>query len=172
MYLRKLFTISIILLFSVIFVSCSKDKDKVTDKKEQKVQEDEEFNPADTNLTVEEKFSASILNDFVSSSEDDDLAAYLEDELFKYNDKFRGASLTQLTESLWLVTLENQGTVKNFLLQKFVDFKSNDYYFNLKETNLTVNDVALAAAMYRNSASIKETELQKQNNQNQQAPQK
>ncbi len=161
MYLKKLFNIFFILLFSLALLSCSKDSDKVTDKKEQKVQEDEEFNPADTNLTVEEKFSSSILNDFVSSSEDDDLAAYLEDELFKYNDKFRGASLTQLTESLWLVTLENQGTTKNFLLQKFVDFKSNDYYFNLKETSLTVNDAALAAAMYRNSVSIKETELQK-----------
>lgn len=170
MYLKKLFNIIIIILFSLVLLSCSKDK--VADKKEQKVQEDEELNPADTNLTVEEKFSASILNDFVSSSEDEDLAAFLEDELFKYNDKFRGASLTQLTESLWLVTLENQGATKNFLLQKFVDFKTNDYYFNLKETSLTANDVALAAAMYRNSASITETEQQKQNNQNQQAPQK
>jgi hypothetical protein len=172
MYLKKLFTIFFILIFSLIFLSCSKDKDKVTEKTQQKVQEDEDFNPADTNLTVEEKFSTSILGDFLSNSEDDDLAAYLEDQLFKYNEKFRGASLTQLTESLWLVSLENQGTIKNFLLQKFVDFKTNDYYFNLKETTLTINDVALAAAMYRNSASVKETELQKQNNQNLQAPQK
>lgn len=169
MTFRKLSALFFILIFSIIFLSCSKDKENITEKTQQKVQEDEDFNPADTNLTVEEKFSSSILNDFLSNSEDDDLAAYLEDELFKYNDKFRGASLTQLTESLWFVSLENQGTTKNYLLQKFVDFRTNDYYFNLKETSLAINDVTLAAAMFKNSASVKETELQKQNSQ---APQK
>jgi hypothetical protein len=168
MYFKQIAYSFLVLLFSLSFFSCSKDSDKVTDKKEQKVQEDEEFNPADTNLTVEEKFSASILDDFLSNSDDDDLAAYLEDELFKYNDKYRGASLTQITESLWLVSLENQGTAKNFLLQKFVDFKTNDYYFNLKETTLTINDVALAAALYRNSSSNKDLEMMKQNTQPQQ----
>jgi hypothetical protein len=106
-------------------------------------------------MTVEEKFSSSILTDFLDDTDDDDLGAYLEDELFKYSQNYRGASLMQISNSLWFVTLENQNSSKNFLLQKFVDFNTNDYYFRLTETSLNVSDILMNSNLSRNSNSLK-----------------
>ena len=112
-------------------------------------------------MSPEEKFSTSITEDFLDAPEDEDLQAYLEDELFnKYSKDFRGASLMQLTNTIWFVSLETNNTTKNFLLQKFVDFNSNDYYFVLKETTLTNADVIASANMFRNSSAVKEKVVQ------------
>ncbi len=46
-----------------------------------------------------------------------------------------------MTPSTWLVSLEKDGSVKNYLLQKYVDLKSNEYYFSFKETTLNLTDV-------------------------------
>ena len=54
---------------------------------------------------------------------------------------FNGASVIEVTPSTWLVSLEKDGTVKNYLLQKYVDLKSNEYYFSFKETTLNLTDV-------------------------------
>jgi hypothetical protein len=145
----------LILLILSGLIACSK-----TDKQQEKGsttknQGEEIENPGDTTMTVEEKFSSSILTDFLDDTDDDDLGAYLEDELFKYSQNYRGASLMQISNSLWFVTLENQNSSKNFLLQKFVDFNTNDYYFRLTETSLNVSDILMNSNLSRNSNSLK-----------------
>jgi hypothetical protein len=130
-----------LLAVSVFFVSCSKEDKPTTQQNQQKVLNDENDNPADTNLTPEEKFSASILIDFLDDSDDEDLASFLETEVYKMGSNFNGASVVEITPSTWLVSLEKEGNVKNFLLQKYVDFKSNEYYFSMKETSLTLTDI-------------------------------
>lgn len=155
--------LNFILIFSLFaFLSCSKE-DKQQNQKSPK-QEDIE-NPSDTLMTPEEKFSSSIMIDFLDSSEDEDLEGYLQDELFKYSKDYRGASVLQLTNSTWFVSLQNNNETKNFLLQKFVDFSSNDYYFVLKETSLTISDIILSASLYHNSAMLKNRESQSSQNQ-------
>lgn len=133
----------IILLFTLAFlVSCSKDDKPVTQQQnQQKVTQDENDNPSDTNLTPEEKFSASILVDFLEDSDDEDLGSFLETEIYKMGANYNGASVIEVTPSTWLVSLEKDGTVKNYLLQKYVDLKSNEYYFSFKETTLNLTDV-------------------------------
>lgn len=134
----------VILITFTAFISCSKDEKPVTQQQnQQKVQNqnDENETSADTNLTPQEKFSSSILIDFLGDSDDEDLAAYLEAELYKMGSNYNGASVVEVTPSTWLVTFEKNGTLKNYMLQKFVDFKTNDYYFSLKETSLTITDV-------------------------------
>ncbi|HWA05988.1 MAG TPA: hypothetical protein VG961_05530, partial [Ignavibacteria bacterium] len=122
----------IILLFMLAFLSsCSKDDKPVTQQQnQQKVTQDENDNPSDTNLTPEEKFSASILVDFLEDSDDEDLGSFLETEIYKMGANYNGASVIEVTPSTWLVSLEKDGTVKNYLLQKYVDLKSNEYYFS------------------------------------------
>ncbi len=125
------------------FVSCSKD-DKQTQQQNNAPKnqvEDIDDNPADTNLTPEEKFSTAIMLDFLNDSDDEDLADYLENEVYKMGANYRGASLVELNPSTWLLILEKDGTTKNYLVQKFVDFTTNDEYFRMKETSLTVTDV-------------------------------
>jgi len=127
--------------FLIIFSSCSKD-DKTTQTNAPKNQiEDIDDDPADTNLTPEEKFSTAILIDFLDDSSDEDLAEYLEKEIYKMNTNYRGASVIEVTPSTWIVMLEKDGAEKNYLLQKYVDFTTNENYFKIKETTLTVTDI-------------------------------
>ena len=128
----------LIFLISAMFISCSKEE---TPQTQQKVTQDDSDNPADTNLTAEEKFSAAILVDFLNDSEDEDLGSFLETEIYKMGANFNGASVIEVTPSTWLVSLEKEGSVKNYLLQKYVDLKSNEYYFSFKETTLNLTDV-------------------------------
>jgi len=133
----------LILLFTFAFlVSCSKDETPETQKQnQQKVTQDEGDEQVELNLSPEEKFSAAILVDFLGDSEDEDLASFLETEVFKQGANFNGASVVEVTPSTWLVSLEKGGAVKNYFLQKYVDFKTNEYYFTFKETTLNISDV-------------------------------
>lgn len=130
-----------ILIFGLI-ASCSKEEKQTQQQNAPKNQvEDIGDNPADTNLTPEEKFSTSIMLDFLSDSDDEDLADFLENEVYKMGTSFRGASLVEMNPSTWLLMLEKDGTTKNYLVQKFVDFTTNENYFRMKETSLTIADV-------------------------------
>jgi len=128
----------IFILFLFFFSSCSKDDKQ---QQQQKVQQDDSEEQLDTNLTPEEKFSSSILIDFLNDSDDADLAEYLETEIYKMNANYNGASVIELAPSLWLVMLEKDGSTKNYLLQKFVGFQSNENYFRMRETTITAADV-------------------------------
>ena len=128
----------LILLISAILISCFRED---TPQTQQKVTQDDNESPADTNLTAEEKFSAAILVDFLNDSDDEDLGSFLETEIYKMGATYNGASVVEVTPSTWLVSLEKDGSVKNYLLQKYVDLKSNEYYFSFKETTLNLTDV-------------------------------
>ena len=128
----------LILLISAILISCSRED---TPQTQQKVTQDDNESPADTNLTAEEKFSAAILVDFLNDSDDEDLGSFLETKIYKMGATYNGASVVEVTPSTWLVSLEKDGSVKNYLLQKYVDLKSNEYYFSFKETTLNLTDV-------------------------------
>ena len=157
--------LNFIVIFSlVLFLSCSReDKQQNQKTSRQETKQEDVDNPSDTLMTPEEKFSSSIMIDFLDSSEDEDLEGYLQDELFKYSKDYRGASVIQLTNSTWFVSLQSNTNTKNFILQKYVDFGSNDYYFVLKETNLTVSDIIVTAGLYRNSITKNKEEQTPQN---------
>lgn len=132
----------ILFLLVLIFVfinGCSTDEKTQQQKVQNQLEENE--NTGDTNLTPEEKFSSSILVDFLEESDDEDLASFLETEIFKQSANYNGATVVEVTPSTWLVSLEKEGSIKNYLLQKYVDFKTNEYYFTLKETSVTITDV-------------------------------
>ena len=140
--MKKYFLFSVVLLNLLYFTSCSKD-DKTTTQRDNtpKTQIEDIDDTGDTVMTPEEKFSTAILIDFLDDSNDEDLAEYLEQEVFKMNANYRGASVIEITPSTWLVVLEKDGAVKNYLLQKYVDFMTNENYFRMKETALTITDV-------------------------------
>lgn len=125
----------------ILFFSCSKEEKQTTKQEKAPKNQVEEIddNPSDTEITPEEKFTTSIMLDFLDS-DDESLGEYIESEIYKMGANYTGASVVELNPSTWLVMMENNGEVKNYMLQKFVDFKTNDYYFRLKETSLTVTD--------------------------------
>ena len=134
----RFFLLIILFLFSY---GCSKDDKTPQQNSQQRVEQEDPDEPLDTNLTSEEKFSTSILIDFLGDSDDEELAGYLETEIYKMGANYTGASVVEISPAVWLVMLEKDGTSKNYLLQKFVDFQSNDVYFRMKETTLSVTDV-------------------------------
>src|SRR4030095_3651865 len=130
------------ILVLISFDSCTKeDKPQVQQNNNNSHSQDDDENSADTNLTPEEKFSSSILSDFLSDSEDEDLASFLETQVYGFSSTYNGAAVVEITPSTWLVMLEKNGTTKNYILQKYVDFRTNEYYFTFEETTLTLNDI-------------------------------
>ena len=136
------------ILISVILTGCSKDdkqtstNDKQPTVQNQKIESPVDDNtPIDTNLTPEEKFSSSVMIDFLDDAEDEDLEGFLEDEVFKFSQNYTGAAIIGLSPSTWLLSLEKDNSTKNYLIQKYVDFKTNEYYFKMNETSLKISDV-------------------------------
>lgn len=132
--------ITLIFLLSFFFLAgCSKEEKPQVNQQQKNTEQD---NSEDINLTPQEQYSTSLLTDFLDGSEDEDLANFLETEVFdKMGGSYSGSSIIELSPSTWLLCLEKDSVMKNYLIQKFVNFKTNDYYFRMKETSLTVNDV-------------------------------
>jgi hypothetical protein len=139
----KIFIFLLAAILTTAFFSCAGDNDKVTDKQTQQKSNDdvETESTVDANLTPEEAFSASILIDYLGDSDDEDLAEYLENEIYKMGSNFNGISVVEATPSTWLVMLEKDTLSKNYLLQKFLNLKTNENYFKMQETKLTVTDL-------------------------------
>ena len=137
----------LIIISAFLIAGCSKKEDKPLTEKKQETTEQlnnngEIENPQDTVLSPEEQFSTAIMSDFLENSEDEDLQDYLETEIYKYGETYNGVSVIAISPSTWFVSFEKDNNNKNFILQKYLDFKSGDPYFRMKETNLTVNDIA------------------------------
>ncbi len=138
------FCLAFIALF--LFNSCSKKDEKPVTEKKQEVRqpqtpEDTVENPEDSTMTPEEQFSSSIMSDFLDDSDDEDLQDYLETEIYKYAQNYNGVSLIELSPSTWFVSFEKDGNNKNFILQKYIDFKTSDVYFRMKETSFNITDI-------------------------------
>lgn len=131
----------VLLAAAVLIISCSKDDKPLQQQQTDKRQNEEIENPADTNLSPEEKFSGAVMLDFLDDSEDDDLGSFLETEVYKMGASYNGAAVVEVTPSTWLVSLEKDGVLKNYLIQKYIDFKTSEYYFSMKETTLTITDI-------------------------------
>jgi hypothetical protein len=130
----------LLLLTAACLVSCSKEEKLPPDINHKDTTEDSD-NPADTNLTPEERFSAAMMSDFLDNSEDDDLADFIESEIYKTGISYSGTAMIEISPSTWLVIFEKDGTTKNYLLQKFTETGSGEYYFSFRETSVSVQDI-------------------------------
>jgi len=142
----RFFLPTLILFLLFAFQGCSKKDEKPVNEKKQEIRqpqtpEDTVENPEDSTMTPEEQFSSAIMSDFLDDSDDEDLQDYLETEIYKYAQNYNGVSLIELSPSTWFVSFEKDGNNKNFILQKYIDFKTSDVYFRMKETSLSATDI-------------------------------
>jgi hypothetical protein len=122
-----------LLLLTLLIISCGDDKKsdtETTDKDE-----------SDTiSLSPEELFSSTLLEDILQSSEDDDLKSYLEGEIYPIVANSTKVTIDRVSASLYLLSYDENGVQKNFIIQKFYNPSSLEMYFEINELETNAVD--------------------------------
>ena len=122
-----------LLLLTILIISCGDEKkrdNETTDKDE-----------SDTiSLSPEELFSSTLLEDILQSREDDDLKNYLEEEIYPIVTNSTKVTIDRVSASLYLLSYDENGVQKNFILQKFYNPSSLEMYFEINETESNAVD--------------------------------
>ena len=122
-----------LLLLTLMLISCgddTKNDTETTDKDE-----------GDTiSLSPEELFSSTLLEDILQSGEDEDLKNYLEEVIYPIVSNSTKVTLDRISASLYLLTYDENGVQKNFILQKFYNPSNLEMYFEKIETETNAVD--------------------------------
>jgi len=122
-----------LLLLTLMIISCgddTKNDTETTDKDE-----------GDTiSLSPEELFSSTLLEDILQSGEDEDLKNYLEEVIYPIVSNSTKVTLDRISASLYLLTYDENGVQKNFILQKFYNPSNLEMYFEKIETETNAAD--------------------------------
>ena len=127
----KRITYFIFLMLTVMIISsCGKNTS------EQKKNEQSESISDTMALTPKEALSATLLEDIMNQS-DDDLADYIQEEIYPLVLKSQRVTMERLSASLYLLQYESSGTDKYLLIQKFYNPQSDEVTFTKTETTIT-----------------------------------
>jgi hypothetical protein len=121
-------------LLAVIFISCSKDdKQKTETKQNQTSTQNTAVDDADTNMTKEEVFSSTLVQD-IAGDENEDLQIYLEEVIYPMVSKSNKVTLEKISGSLYLLSYDDNGTMKNLLIQEYYSPGKDEMVFDKIET--------------------------------------
>lgn len=131
--MKVYFNIISLILFSLLIFACGKnsDGDKVNQQGTTSTEESDT-----TALTPQEALSTTLIED-IMNTEDEDLAAYIEDEIYPIVSKSQRVTIEKLSASLYLLQYESGGTDKYLLIQKFYNPTTDEMTFTKTETSLT-----------------------------------
>lgn len=124
-----------ILFLSLILMSCSKEDKTKTESKQnsttttQTTTNDE----ADTNMSKEEIFSSTLVQD-IAGDENEDLEMYLEEVIYPMVSKSNKVTLEKISGSLYLLSYDDNGTLKNLMIQEFYSPSKDEMVFDKTET--------------------------------------
>ncbi|MDQ3021235.1 MAG: hypothetical protein M3R36_11810 [Bacteroidota bacterium] len=122
-------------IFSLILFSCSKEnpsKDKTEIQNNELTRE--ENTDTDTNMTVEESLSIALVQDILKEDDDVDLQLYLEEQIYPIVAKSNKVTFDRISSSLYLLSYDDSGAVKNILIQKFYNPVKDEFIFEKSET--------------------------------------
>ncbi|MFZ1319924.1 MAG: hypothetical protein WAT71_00060 [Ignavibacteria bacterium] len=129
----------ILFLFAIALYSCGDKTDKPTSDNSMNQVETAE----DTTMTPDEIFSTSLIQDIIGVEEDIDLQVYLEEEIYPMLSTAGKVSIDKISSSLYLLSYQESGAGKNFILKKYFDPQNNEIKFEKTETQLTPEDMFL-----------------------------
>ena len=118
----NLFRFITLILLCTVFYSCNKDSSKEQNSSKSGKQTEEVADTeteSDTEMTPEEIFSSSLVQDIMGDEENADLQIYLEEQIYPLVSKSGKVTLDKISSSLYLLSYEEGGVMKNYLLQKF-----------------------------------------------------
>jgi hypothetical protein len=116
-----------VFLISLAVSSCGK-KESMNDKKT--IGENE----GDTNLTPQEVFSGTLVEDIIGDENDDDLRIYLEEQIYPIVNKSAKVTIDRISSSLYLLTYDENGSKKNIIIQKFYNPVTDEMVFEKNDT--------------------------------------
>ena len=121
-------------LLAVLFISCSKeDKQKTETKQNQTSTQNTAVDEADTNMTKEEIFSSTLVQD-IAGDNNEDLEFYLEEVVYPMVSKSNKVTLDKISGSLYLLSYDDNGTMKNLLIQEYYSPVKDEMIFDKIET--------------------------------------
>ncbi|HMQ69410.1 MAG TPA: hypothetical protein PKA90_10370 [Ignavibacteria bacterium] len=132
--MSKIFSIFMVTMF---LFSCGKgDEQKEKSKTENNQTLEESSDESDTTMTVEEAFSTALVQVIIGDEEDPDLQDYLEEVIYPAASKSDKVTMDKISSSLYLLSYNENGSMKNFLIQKFYNPVDDEFVFEKRETDL------------------------------------
>lgn len=125
-----------ILLLALILTSCSKEDKPKTDSNSNTNTTQNSPNANDLsgeNMTKEEIFSSTLVQD-IAGDENEDLEIYLEEVIYPMVSKSNKVSLEKISGSLYLLTYDDNGTMKNLMIQEYYSPSKDEMVFDKIET--------------------------------------
>lgn len=138
MYLKMIISkLVIVLIICSAFISCNKETktDQNSSKPEKGTNEVAE-SETDSVMTPEEIFSSSLVQDIMGEDEDIELQIYLEEQIYPLVSKSSKITIDKISSSLYLLSYEESGVMKTFILQRFYNPAKDEFVFDKTETQL------------------------------------
>ena len=138
MYLKMMISkLVIVLIICTVFISCNKETktDQSSSKSDKGTNEITE-SETDSVMTPEEIFSSSLVQDIIGDDEDIELQIYLEEQIYPIVSKSNKITIDKVSSSLYLLSYEESGVMKNFILQKFYNPVKDEFVFDKTETQI------------------------------------
>lgn len=138
MYLKMMISkLVIVLIICSVFISCDKETktDQSSSKSDKGTNEITE-SETDSVMTPEEIFSSSLVQDIIGDDEDIELQIYLEEQIYPLVLKSNKITIDKISSSLYLLSYEESGVMKNFILQKFYNPVKDEFVFDKTETQI------------------------------------
>jgi len=127
----------IVLIICSVFISCDKETktDQSSSKSDKGTNEITE-SETDSVMTPEEIFSSSLVQDIIGNDEDIELQIYLEEQIYPLVSKSNKITIDKISSSMYLLSYEESGVMKNFILQKFYNPVKDEFVFDKTETQI------------------------------------
>jgi len=138
MYLKMMISkLVIVLIICSVFISCDKETktDQSSSKSDKGTNEITE-SETDSVMTPEEIFSSSLVQDIMGEDDDIELQIYLEEQIYPIVSKSNKITIDKVSSSLYLLSYEESGIIKNFILQKFYNPVKDEFVFDKTETQI------------------------------------
>lgn len=123
-----------IVIVSVIFTSCNKDTPPKQTSNDNPKTEITDEGDTDSTMTVEEIFSSALVQNILGDESDEDLQIYLEEIIYPLVSKSNKVTMDKISSSLYLLSYDENGVMKNYMIQKFYNPGKDEFVFEKKET--------------------------------------
>lgn len=127
---RSVFIISI----TLFLFSCNKDNPPKDNVESPEIESQQDEADADTTMTIEETFSSALIASVSGEYGDEDLQTYLEEQIYPLVSNSGKVSLDKVSSSIYLLSYEENGAMKNLMIKKFYNPAKDEFVFEKSET--------------------------------------